>query len=326
MKKRLVQIIPWLITIIAFYYAFRGINWQVLISHIGDASPAWVLLAVTLTIFSYVSRARRWQYLFLKPVINFFDSLKVLVLGFFMNNILPARAGEFVRAHMGSKVTNETRTLVLATIATERLADGLMLSLMFVAFAFGLGDKALSENLLYVALLFGGATLGLVLTLLLKDTIFKVATNIQHRLDNKTSAYTLDRFQIFINGLMPILKPERILVISLWSIFIWFIELAVYLAVVKAYGADLSLPHCVLFLVAVNFSSLIPAAPGGFGVIEAIASAVLVSVGIEKELALSMVFTQHIIQYLVVGFPGVVIMFSWQHRIKQYKEATNEVS
>ena len=78
----------------------------------------------------------------------------------------------------------------------------------------------------------------------------------------------------------------------------------------NSFSADLSFLACVVFMVAVNFSSLIPAAPGGIGVIEAVATAVLVGIGIEKELALSMVITQHAIQFMMIAIPGLIIFLS----------------
>jgi len=94
--------------------------------------------------------------------------------------------------------------------------------------------------------------------------------------------------------------------------------------VTRAYGVEISLPACVLFLVAVNFSSLIPSAPGAFGVIEFVAKAVLVSIGIRPELALAMVLTQHIIQYLVVGIPGVIIMLTMQKQFGKLRPEEHE--
>ena len=79
----------------------------------------------------------------------------------------------------------------------------------------------------------------------------------------------------------------------------------------------MEIPFYVLFMVAVNFSSLIPAAPGGIGVIEAVVKTVLVSVGIDAELALAMVITQHIMQYLVVGIPGAAIMMTWRDKLQE---------
>jgi uncharacterized protein (TIRG00374 family) len=244
-------------------------------------------------------------------------SARVLILGFFMNNILPARTGELVRAHMGAKVTGEKRTLVLASIAIERLTDGLMISALFVFFAIGVADQNLGTNLLYVAAIFGIATIGVIAVLLLRTKIFSLLQRLQKRYQHKTFEYTLDRFQVFINGLLPLCSKEKLPIITLWTIIVWFTELAVFMAVVKAYGASLDISHAVLFMVAVNFSSLVPAAPGGFGVIEAIASAVLVSMGVEKEHALSMVISQHMIQYIVVGIPGLIVMLSWKSTLKE---------
>ena len=80
-------------------------------------------------------------------------------------------------------------------------------------------------------------------------------------------------------------------------------------------------------MVAVNFSSLIPSAPGGIGVIEAVASAALVSIGVPRELALVMVLTQHVIQYIVVCIPGAIMTLSWRARLEKMRlESTAELS
>ena len=99
-----------------------------------------------------------------------------------------------------------------------------------------------------------------------------------------------------------------------------------YWSVSRAYGESLTLPLCVVFMVAVNFSSLIPAAPGGIGVIEAAGTAVLVSVGVEREHALTMVLTQHVIQYLVVGIPGALAVLTWKGRINSPEVESDAVS
>lgn len=303
----------WLVTIVALYFAFRLADWGVLYQHLKSAHLGWLLLAWILTISSYIFRARRWQIFFPSALINFVQSARVLFFGFFMNNVLPARAGEFARAHLGSKITGETRTLVLATIASERLADGLTISLMFVLFSFGLGGEQLSHNLLYVAAIFGVATIGVAVVLIFRVPLFTFADKLSQRFDHKAASYTFDRFQTFINGLSPLYHKEKIPFSVAWSILIWTVELGVYYSISQAFSVDLPWSYCVLFLVTVNFSSLIPAAPGGIGVIEALASTVLVSLGLDRELALAMVISQHIIQYLSVGIPGIIVMMTLKH-------------
>ncbi|RMG43434.1 MAG: UPF0104 family protein [Candidatus Dadabacteria bacterium] len=324
MKKIVFRVALWAITILCLYFAFRKIEWETFWTHITGANPLWITCAVLLTCISYLLRSRRWQFLFPRPVINYFDSVRVLILGFFMNNILPARTGEFVRAHLGAKVTGETRTLVLATIASERLADGLTLSLMFVVFAFGLSNAEHRTDFMYVAVLFAVASVLVLITLFVKAQVFTLADRINQRIDSKLSNYTFNRLQVFINGLTPLTARKQLPYITLWSIVIWCVELLVYVCISQAFGAHLSGSYCVLFMVAVNFSSLIPAAPGGLGVIELITSSVLVSVGVGRELALSMVVVQHVIQYLVVGIPGALVMASWKKMRKEIEEVEHE--
>lgn len=319
-RSNVLKVVPWIITCVALYLAFRGVDWEVLRSHLGNVEVPWLVGALLLTSLSYLMRARRWQYLFPKPTLDFLSSAKVLILGFFMNNILPARAGEFVRAHMGAKISGETRTLVLATVASERLADGLTLSLFFVIFALHSGDQALSTNLTYVALLFLAVLLGVLITLMFRTRLFRVLDSLSRKFNHRASNYTLNRIQVFIDGLTPLCTPKKIPMLVLWSLGIWTTELLVYVCVTCAFQSDLTLALCVLFMVTVNFSSLIPAAPGGIGVIEAIASAVLVSVNVPKELALTMVLTQHVFQYAVVAIPGALVMLTWKKSLQHLKD------
>ena len=321
MKRRLFQIIPWIITAIALAVAFRGVDVSTLLSHVNEINLQWVLLGLALTCCSYVVRAWRWLFLFPERRIRFYDSARVLILGFFMNNVLPARAGEFVRAHMGARVTGEKRTLVLATIASERLVDGLTISVMFLLFAIGLGDEHISDDLMYVALLFGIAAVGVLFLITFREQVFAIGERIAARIEHKATDYTLDRLQVFVNGLSPLTTLRRLPAIVALSAFAWGVELTVYLCVSRAFGVDLALSYTVLLLVAVNFSSLIPAAPGGIGVIEAVGSGVLRSVGLPAEQALMIVICQHLIQYLVVGIPGAVVMLTWHSTLREIKES-----
>lgn len=309
------KILPWLVTVAALYFAFRGVDIAVLLEHAADINFGWLLVAFAITVASYSIRAYRWPFLLPNVQLSLFQSYRVLILGFFMNNVLPARAGEFVRAHMGAKVTGEKRTLVLASVAAERLVDGLAISIMFVIFAFGLGDAGLSENLLLVAGLFGIAAVGVLAILWLREPLFELAAKISERFDHKASSYTLDRLQVFINGLAPMFSLKRLPIVSVLSFLVWGVELTIYYGVSRACGLELSWSQLVLLMVAVNFSSLIPAAPGGIGVIEAVGSAVLVSIGIGQEQALMTIICQHLTQFLAVGIPGAWVMLTWRQHL-----------
>ena len=307
--------LPWIITVAALWFTFRGIDWQTLWLHLAGVTPGWLLLALVLSLTSYGLRARRWQTLFPRPVLNFRDACEVLFLGFFMNNILPARAGEFVRAHFGGKRTGEKRTLVLATIFSERLADGLALSLFFILFATTQGDAGLSTNFSYVAWAFGIIGIAALITMWTRNFVFSVGDEIAKKINRPAINFTWSKLREFINGLAPLFSLRRLPSLILYSSVIWSIEMCIYWAVSEAFHAQLDIGGVVLFMVAVNFSSLVPAAPGGIGVIEMVGSLALASIGIDREHALSMVLTQHAMQYVIVGLPGAYVLLTAREKM-----------
>lgn len=244
-------------------------------------------------------------------------------MGFFMNNVLPARAGELVRAHVGSRQSAEGRTEVLATVAAERLVDGVTISALFsLLFTFFSSSTEIEtgKELFYVSWFFAGAAISTALLLVFRNQLYLLLEKGNNFLPWRISGYTLSRIKRFIQGLEPLLSASKLACVIPQSLLIWSVELGVYYFISLAYHQNLSLGALILFLTAVNFSSLIPAAPGGLGVIEAFTTLALVQVGIEREVALAMVVTQHIVQILVVGIPGSLFLSgtlgSLRHELK----------
>ncbi len=302
-----------LISFVCFVWILKTVNVEEVLSSIKSANYALIALAVITTFFSYLLRAWRWPFFFEKSAPKFLASFRCLILGFFLNNIFPARLGEFGRAFLGARATGLNKSTVLATIAGERLFDGLTISLLF-AILFHLGSAqeaaARSVGLDYVAMMFLGIALGTVLILSQRRIIFKILDFISKIFPGKFSGYTMERIRRFINGLAPMFKPRALGLLAGSSLLVWFVELFVYYLVTKAFHLSMGIQEIILFLTVVNFSSLIPSAPAGVGVIEVVATEALVEVGVLRSLALAMVVTQHLIQFLVVGIPGSFLFFS----------------
>lgn len=261
---------------------------------------------------SYLLRAFRWRYFFTDTQPSLFDSYRVLIIGFLMNNVLPARIGELVRAQVGGKVMRRSRAQVLGTVAGERLFDGLTISAFF-GVLYPLTSHAhssQSSGIYLVAYGFVGAFLLLIVTLVFWRHIFKILTKLQTTFAKGAAAeYALVRLGRFIDGFRSLRSPKRLAMLTFLSLGVWLIELMVYFQVASAFQMQMPIGALSLFLAVVNFSSLIPAAPGGLGVIEAIATMALVEIGFDRELSLAMVATQHLIQILVVGVPGALCFF-----------------
>jgi len=302
-----------LVSALCFWWVFSSVEGDEIFDRFHNVKIGYLLLAVLATFGSYVLRSIRWPFFFEKNPPTFRSSFDCLIIGFFMNNVLPARIGEFVRAHIGGKATNQSRSTVLATIAGERLADGLMISLLFaLLFTFGspVGNQHVGMTEVYaVAYFFLFAGTATVVMLLMRSKIFSLLEYFQTIMPGNVSKYTLLRVQYFIQGLSPLLRPGRVLVLTLFSASVWLLELFVYYLVSLGFDQPMSIGGLSLFLAAVNFSSLIPAAPGGAGVIEVFGTLALERIGIDRETALAMVASQHLIQFFVVGIPGASLFF-----------------
>jgi uncharacterized protein (TIRG00374 family) len=223
-----------------------------------------------------------------------------------MNNVLPARIGELVRCHSLGTRTGQSRTFVLATVAAERLADGLTISAIFgLSFYLSAIPGNKTHYIGIVALLFLGISILTVMGIVYRETIFKIFNKIDQRLNKKGVSFLIAKIIRFISGLEPLLEKQLIVRVDFLSILVWGIEIFAYFLISLAFKETLDFGILTLFLAAVNFSSLIPAAPGGVGVIENFASKALSGAGVNYEAAVAMVVTQHAIQYIAVGIPGL---------------------
>jgi len=132
LKKARQLLIGVAIAVGALYYTLRNISMDELLASFKDADLIYVFPAIGLTLLSYVTRAYRWQIL-LSPFkqIPIKEIYAPLMIGF-MGNILPARAGEFLRAYLIGKKQGITFAGAFSTIIVERLFDLIILMMLFV--------------------------------------------------------------------------------------------------------------------------------------------------------------------------------------------------
>jgi glycosyltransferase 2 family protein len=116
----------------ALYFILRNISFEELTTSFKNAELIYIIPGLALIILSYVTRAYRWQAL-LSPFkqIPVKEIYSPLMIGF-MGCILPARAGEFLRAYVVGKKHNITFSGAFSTIIVERLFDLICLMALFV--------------------------------------------------------------------------------------------------------------------------------------------------------------------------------------------------
>ena len=75
----------------------RQFDFSQMSSALRQAHPSLLLLGLALMIAAYLLRGARWRIW--ESSLSYWDSLRLILIGFMGNNVFPARLGEILRAH-----------------------------------------------------------------------------------------------------------------------------------------------------------------------------------------------------------------------------------
>jgi len=105
-------------------YDFGDLLWRV-----AAMNPYWVAAAILCDVLSYLCQGMRWQLL-LRPLgrVSVLRSTQAIYAGLFVNEMLPMKLGELVRAFLISRWMPAKLGSVAASILVERLCDGVWLA------------------------------------------------------------------------------------------------------------------------------------------------------------------------------------------------------
>jgi hypothetical protein len=320
MKKRHL-LIGIIIVVLSSYYAFKNVSIEELSNAFRAVQYVYLLPAILLVALTFLFRAIRWRYLIssVKEVktINLFSPMMVG----FMGNILPARAGELIRAYLLGKKENVSFSASFATIFVERLMDMSLFLLLLVgvlffsADTFSQGNVESNHRLMGYMIKFGwisfiGSVFIFSFSVLLQyknKWAMKVVELCTKPLPHKWREKIINMVHSFTEGL-KILRNIRGFVASLLlSCLVWASMILTYYPLHLAFGIESKLPVItsilILCLTIGIFISLFPT-PGFLGAFQAACVVALHEIfGISKAVAAS----YGIVAWLVaMGFTIVV--------------------
>lgn len=110
----------------ALFAALRGLEWHAFQAQVKLLDWRWLALAVLFDIASYTAQGLRWR--FLLNGANVWQTTRAVYAGLFLNEIVPLRPGEAVRAWLAARDLRVSVLTVAPTMLAERLMDGVWLS------------------------------------------------------------------------------------------------------------------------------------------------------------------------------------------------------
>jgi uncharacterized protein (TIRG00374 family) len=244
---------------------------------LGDARPAWILVAIGTTLANLAFRAVRWQYL-LEPLggAAFGAAFRATAVGFAASAVLPARAGELIRPYFLARQERISATGAFATIVLERVLDAVTVLVLLAAFVLLFGDRVSGANPgLFRALTWAGG-LACVLAAAALAALFVVASHparlglllarLERTLPSAFAGAVARVAEKFAIGLGVVRRPGRLAVALVWSFPLWLsIAFGIY-AVSLAFGLGIPFTGSFLLiaLLVIGVAVPTPGAIGGF--------------------------------------------------------------
>lgn len=308
----------WLITIsvilaaVLLYLALRDLDWRIFFDTLYNAQYIYLPIIFIWSSSNYLTRALRLRVLLTGeqplPVANVFWANMAGYLG---NNILPARAGELVRAAYLARKNNISTSYALAVGLVERLMDLIALIMLgsFALSSTGIVSSVLQTTLKGVSVL---GLIGLAVIFILphlEEVVGRLIMAIPLlKESHKTKlVYFLQQFLV---GLKSLHSFKRTLQFTGLTGLIWFMDAAGTVFLAYILKIPLLLQQAFVLLAALGLSSAIPSTPGYVGVYQFVAVTTLEPFGVSRADALAFILISQALGYIVIGFWGMLSL--WQ--------------
>jgi len=319
-------------------WVLHDIRWAEVSGHVARADWGFLGLAVMVATSTFLIRTWRWQ-LMLRGAdggrLPFAPLWRAVAAGFMANNLLPARAGEFARAWIAGRQLPVRVSTALASIAVERALDGLVVTgLMAIALATPsfpanarVGGVALHSVATSLAVLFGGVLVLAVVVATRPAPWLAALRKVSHGLLPGHWADRVTRIaEGLVAGLAVLRAPGRLPGVIGWSVALWVVNAASFGLCFKAFHLDVPPEAALLLQGLIAFGVAIPAAPGFFGVFEAVATVALGFYGVAKDHAVSYAVAYHVTTFVPITLLGLIALSRLQVRFGDLRAARAEAS
>jgi hypothetical protein len=317
-KHRITVTIGIVLSVALLFYALRDVSPAEIFEHLGDAN-LWLLIAATIVATgTFVFRAIRWRVLLIPAAedeVPFGSRFAAVCIGFMVNNVVPARVGEFARAYSLSRIEPVTVSATLASLVVERLLDALvMVAFLVPAILLGAGDVAVSGTVRHLfTILVTIVSVGLVtLGILVRwpSVFLRITEKWTHRLAPEQLADRITGILAsFVAGLGALRHGHLFLRALFWSVVVWgWNALSFYLGFL-AFGIETpGIPGALLLQTMIGFAVAVPSTPGFFGPFEAASRVALGLYSIEPARTISFAASYHILTFIPITVMGIWYM------------------
>lgn len=304
-QKRL--IIGSLFSLILLVWVIWSTDWGEVVTRLRDAN-LFMLLAAGLAVMTNITlRAWRWGIM-LEPEDSersFSTLFDIVNLGYFANNILPARLGDLVRVYLAGEWTTVSFSFALSTTVVERVLDALFVVIMlFSVLPFLPVPAAAAQGGLMLGVLFFIGSVVLVIAAWQREMSERLIRVFLRPLPLDEQLWG-DRLVALLDGFALVQQPLRFARVLWSSLVLWIVAIFSYWFTFKAFNLDLTFADGAFTIGLAALGMALPSGPAAAGTFDAAVIGALVILTIPTELAGGIAIVIHAINFIAITLLGV---------------------
>ncbi|MBN2565147.1 MAG: flippase-like domain-containing protein, partial [Candidatus Eisenbacteria bacterium] len=289
--------------------ALYGVNARELRDNIERAQPAWLVVAACLYLSAYFVRSLRWRAI-LKPVapIRVSEGFYMLMAGYFINYVVPIRAGEIAKSFFLKRLRGVPIATSLPTVFVDKLLE-LVSILLVVALIpiLSVRMNATLGTLIYSVLGIFLASMALLLFAFRNPSgASRFLCSVFSWLPRRIYGRLADFIDLFVRGMGVARRGPR----TLWAL-LGLTALAVLLdalyffTMFRAFSVDVGFFRVLFGYTLLTLSYILPTPPAQIGynefVIGLIFAGGLAAVHIPKGQVMAVVLVAHALTGLIIA-------------------------
>lgn len=303
-----------LVSLVFIGLFLRATRPRELVDALGEANYWWLLPALAVLFVSICIRCLRWALL-MRPVKRLSPArlFPYAIIGYMANNLLPARAGELVRAYVLGDRERISKTATLGTIAVERLFDGCVLVAMLVLAGaiVGFDDGQLRIIAIASTVLFVVALVGFFAITHSEARTRKVMRFFLRALPDRLEHRAEDLAESLVISLRSVHDWRSLAAVTLLSALAWTAEAGAYAVVGQGFDLDVGFGEYCLLLAASNLAIIVPTFLGGTGPFEWATKLVLVGAGVADAVAAAYAVVAHALVIVPTTILGLFLLWTF---------------
>jgi uncharacterized protein (TIRG00374 family) len=311
-----------LITAAAMYVFLRGTDASRLLSELGRINPWSIAACLGLTVVAMVLRTWRWNVLLPDSEGSHKRNLfSHTIIGFMINNVVPARAGEAVRVMLLWRKNKYPLAVSAGSLILDRAVDTMVILVIFAC-------PALTIKSLVHLKTAGFAAAGIFAVSCIALAAFGLRPGIISFIVSRGAFFFPKKFRQRIEAIGRdatsvvgwIRSPLKVFLVFLLSAGVWACSVAAVMILARAY-APLSFWQGAFIVSFAAAGAAIPLAPGFVGTLHAAVLQGFLLLGWDAEAGRAMALLIHASGYLPVTLIGFIYFLRADMSFKEISNA-----